>query len=334
MMTRTLLVTLLLVAVSAGGALAADEGRSRSGAKARMEALLGRIDKALDLDDEKLVQIEQILRTQGQAMQNWHKEHADEMGALRKAFAAARKAEDREKMKALGEQQKKLMAGAKTVREALPNALGDVLSAEQIKKIMPLLQHKQPDRRDQGNPLSRILGALRRLKLTEPQGKAVREIMAGHKKAMAKAETPEAKARLTAATAEKIMGVLTEAQRAALKKMKDTRPPSRGDPFVGMELSDEKRASLKKIHEDFMAATKAAKTREEKMAAYKARKAAVEGILSKEQLEQLQRRLREQHRPRRGGGDRNRDRDRDRDRDRKRGGDRDRDRRRPEPRPE
>ena len=328
-MKRTLVVTLLLVAVSGSVALAADKGRERRGAKDRMAGILARIDKALDLDDEKLVQIEQILRTQGQAMQNWHKEHADEMKALQTEFEAARKAEDREKMKSLGEKRKKLMAGMAEVREALPKALGDVLDAEQIKKIMPLLQQKQPDRRPGGDQLRHLLGALRRLKLTEGQGKAVREIMAGYKKAMEKAEGPEAKAKLTRDTVEKIMAILTDAQRAALKKMKDARPPSRGDPFAGMELSDEKRASLKKIHEDFTTAMKAAKTREEKMAAFKARGKAVEGILSKEQIEQLRRRMREQH-GRRGGGDRDRNRNRDRDRDR-RGGDKDR---RPRPRPE
>ena len=316
MLKRTLVMTLLLVAVSVGTVLAVDERPQRPRGKDRMEALLARIDKALDLSDEKLVQIEQVLRTQGQAMKNWHAEHADEMKALREAFAAARKAEDREKMKALGEKQRKLMAGMKEVREGLGKALGDVLTAEQLKKIMPLLNPQQDRRRPSPDGLRQLLGALRRLNLTEDQRADVKKIMTGLKKAMEEAEGPEAKAKLSAGAAKEIMGILTDAQRKALEKMKQAGDGGgqRPNPFAGLDLKDEQQASLKKIHEDFMTAMKAAKTREEKMAAFKARQKAVEGILSKEQMEKMRQQMRERHRRRGGDRDRNRDRDRRRDR--------------------
>jgi len=300
MLKRTCVTMLLLVGVSAGSVLAADERPERPKRKDRTEALLARIDKALDLNEEKLVQIEQILRTQAQAMKNWHAEHVDDMKALKEAFEAAKKDGDREKLKTLAEKRRKLMAGMMEVRKGLPKALGDVLTAEQVKKVMSLL-HPQPQRGGPGEALRHLLGALRRLDLTEDQRAAVKKIMGGLKQAMDQAESPEAKAKITAGAVEKILAVLTDAQREALKKIKASheRRGRRGDPFAGMKLDEEQQTALKKIHADFQAAMKAAKTREEKMAAFKARKEAVEGVLTKEQIEQMRERFRH-HR----GGDR------------------------------
>ena len=313
MMKRTVVVQMLLAAMllSASVAWAVDEGRrERPEGKGRLDALIVRIDKALDLDETKLAQVEQIITTHMQAVKNWHQENADAHKALREEFAAAKKAGDKDAMKAVMEKRKKLMAGGKDLHGALVKNLGAALTEEQIKKITPLL--RSPHGGGKGtpqNPLGHILGALRRLDLTEDQKGDVKEIMSGLKKAMEEAETREAKAEIAAATAKKLRALLTEEQLAALEKMKQRggkdgpkggRKP--GAIFAGLDLNEDQQAALKKIHEDFMTAIKAAKTREEKMAAMKARHEAVSGVLSKEQMEKLRQRMRGQHRGKGPGG--------------------------------
>lgn len=314
-MVRRTLSIMLLVALSASAATAlgadARRQRPRPRPKDRLAGILAAIDKALDLNEEKLGQVEQVLRTHGQAMKNWQSENGEDLRDIQKDLAAAREAKDRDKYRALAKKREQLMAGMREIQAELPKRLGDVLTAEQIKKIMPLLDPRRRNR--EGDPLQNIMRALGRLNLTDDQRAAVRKIMADFKKAAAEAKDPAARAKLSAAAAKKIVEtVLTDRQRAALAKMKDRRQPSRGTPFAGLDLGDDQKAALKKINETFMAAMKDADTPEKKRAVMRARWEQSQAVLTKEQLEQFRKQRQRQRggdrrRPaNRGGGDRRR----------------------------
>ena len=316
-MVRRTLSVMLLVALSASAALGADERRRRPGPrpKDRLAGMLAAIDKALDLGEAKLGQVEQVLRTQAQAMKNWQSENGEDLKAIMKDLAAAREAKDRDKYQALSKKRAELTAGLREIQAGLPKSLADVLSAEQIKKIMPILDPRSRDRG--GSPLQNVMRALGRLNLTEDQRGAVKKIMDDLKKAVAEAEKPAARAKLSAAAAKKIVEtVLTDKQREALAKMKDRRPSGRGTQFAGLDLSADQKAALKKIGETATAALKEAGTPEEKRAAMKARWEQSQAVLTKEQLEQWRK-----QRQRQRGGDRKRPPGRDR---RRPGTDRDR----------
>ena len=127
------------------------------------------------------------------------------------------------------------------------------------------------------------------LDLTDEQKAKLKEINEAFKAAMAKAgDDREAKM-----AAMKKRRADTEAALGAelMKKLRERRGGARRDPFAGLKLTEKQQGELKTIKETFMKAFRAAKTREEKGAAVKARKEAIEKVLTKEQLAQFRKNM-------------------------------------------
>ncbi|HOF17486.1 MAG TPA: Spy/CpxP family protein refolding chaperone [Phycisphaerae bacterium] len=279
-----------------GAGPASRPGRQDAHPGARLQNLV----KELGLSDAQTPQVQQILETHRQAVENWRKEHGETARALGEQIEAAHKAGDREKAKTLREQLSKEMTSRKELHENLMKQLSGVLNEDQMKKVRERFHERLQERRQgEDRPRRPVLDALMAAGLSDEQKVQARKIMDdAHAKAK-EAQNPEDKARIIREAVEKVRTeVLTEEQR---KKLVDAREQGRKKMAEALGLTEEQQKKLEALREEFRKKFEAAKTPEEKKAVAEAHRKALEQILTPEQLKKFQE-MRGNFRDRRGPG--------------------------------
>ncbi|HDZ22694.1 MAG TPA: DUF3826 domain-containing protein [Phycisphaerae bacterium] len=240
------LVFLLLTSLT----VQAEEGEGDDRPRARRPA--ERIKK-LDLSPEKEAQVLAILKTHRQAMANFRSEHAEEFKALREQMKAARQAEDKEKIQAVRQQMKVLRDGHKEQFENLKSQLSDVLSDEEVAKVLKVMRRGHRGGQQAGQRGQRG----DRLGLDDDQKAKVKAILAEAKEQAKAAETPKEKHEIMKAARQKIHNeVFTDEQKAKAAEFREQRKANK--------LTDEQKAQVKAIMAEAKEKAKAAETREQK----------------------------------------------------------------------
>ena len=238
-----LLLTSLTVQAEEG------EGAQRPHAKGPAERI-----KELGLSPEKEAQVLEILKTHRQAMANFRSEHAEELKALREQMKAAQEAGDSDKVKALREQvMEELGGGRKEQFENLKSQLSDVLSDEEVAKVLKVMRRGHRGGKQDGQQGQRG----DRFGLDADQKAKVKAILAEAKAQAEAAETPEQKREIMKAARQKIHDeVFTDEQKAKADKFREQRKENK--------LTDEQKGKIKAIMAEAKEKAKAAETREEK----------------------------------------------------------------------
>ncbi len=264
------LALLVVGSLFVGPILAADEDAPRGrrmkgprgdrGDRPNPKERLEKLVKALDLTPGQQEQFEQVMKTHHQAIQNWRKEHGEELKAAREAMKKARASKDREAIKAAREKFAEIFKTRKGLNENLLKQLGDVLNKEQLAKAKRMFR---PHRRGPGE---RLAGALRRLGLDEKQQEQVKKIMSQARQDAKKAESREARRKIIKEAVESIKkNVLNEEQTKKFTEMqKRFRKHGRRRPFAGLDLTEDQQAKVKAIMKEAREKAQSAEGKDEK----------------------------------------------------------------------
>ncbi len=187
------------------------------------EVLVARLTRALDLTADQAAKVKQVLQAFRQSMENWRREHAQELQDAQQKLQAARQEGKGEALKAARELVRKLQAGRQELIDNLKKQLAEVpLSAEQVEKIAGAVEKVREATVD---AVARIHAVLGKLDLTEEQKAAAKKIMEEARAEAQKAEGPQAKAEILRAALQKIKKeVLTDEQRKNLGEAQKDSP--------------------------------------------------------------------------------------------------------------
>lgn len=248
--------------------------------------------KALDLSPEKKAQVLEILKMHRQAMANFRSEHAEKLKALREQMKAAREAKDREKMQALRQQMAEVRDGHKEQFENLESQLSDVLSDEEVAKVLKVMRRGHSGGQQAGQRGQRSA----RLGLDDDQKAKVEAILAEAKEQAKAAETREEKHKIMKAARQKIHSeVFTDEQKAKADKFRGQREKNK--------LTDDQKSQIKAIMTEAKEKAKAAETREQKREIMKAARKKIHGeVLTERQRKRARQLSRSGHRGTRMGG--------------------------------
>jgi len=232
---------------------------------------------------------------------NWDKENAPAIEEIKKKFAAAKEAKDRDAYRAASEEMKKLMAGKRELFEGLNASLGDILTEEQMAKFQQALRGGKGPSRPK-NPFE----ALRMVGLSEEQQGQVKEILAAAKGEAGQVDDPAKKKEIYNAALKQIVEtILTDAQR---KKFQAIMAGGQQGGGERIQFTDDQKAKMQEIQAEARKAAEAAETdaeRREIMAGV--RKRIFEEVLTDEQRESIRNRQKggddRRHRDRRPGGE-------------------------------
>jgi len=277
-------------------------GRAHRGEWDKLRARrLRELIQSMDLSDEQEAQVRQILQTQRQAVMNWRRENAGKFAELREKLQEARKAQDKAAVEAAIKEMKELGEARKQLHEDLIDQLKKVLDKEQMAKIKRFFA----DIRRRGRRGAMLLGAIKRLDLSEEQKAAARKILQAAKAQANKAEKPEEKAEIMFAAFAKIRKeVLTDEQRKKLEEMRERWGRGRRGAFGRLDLTDEQKEQIEAIREQAREKAKAAETRQARREIRReAIKKIIEEVLTDEQRRKLHQGRGQRLRHRRRGGE-------------------------------
>ncbi len=200
----------------------AEDATSRPGGeKPRGPEGIQKILADLNLTADQEAKVKGIMDTQRQAMENFRKEHGEELKSLETKLKAAREAKT-EPDKADMEAMKKLRDQQNDLRENLMKQLGEVLTKEQMEKFrenMPKMGGAG------GGPLA----GLGQLDLTDAQKEKAKAIMEEARKTAEQATTPaDKRAAMEAAIAKIKSEVLTPEQAKKLEEFQKDHPRGEG----------------------------------------------------------------------------------------------------------
>jgi methyl-accepting chemotaxis protein len=186
------------------------------------EVLVARLTQALDLTADQAGKVKQVLQAFRQSMENWRKEHAQELQDAQKKLQAARD-EGKDALKAAREAVQKIQAGRQELIDSLKKQLAEVpLTAEQVEKITNAVEKVREAAAD---AMTRIQAVLGKLDLTEEQKAAAKKIIEEARAEAKKTEGPRAKAEVLRSALQKIRNeVLTEEQRKKLGEAQKDAP--------------------------------------------------------------------------------------------------------------
>lgn len=284
------LVLIAVVAMATSGAMAQDRDARRPGGQRPDPAA---VIKTLGLNAEAEAASLQLLETHKQTVANWDKENAPAMEAVKKKFAAAKEAKDRDAYKAASEEMRELMAGKRELFEGLNASLRDILTEEQMAKFNQALRGGGGQNRPK-NPFE----ALRMVGPSEEQRAQAQEILQVAKGEANRVDDPAKKKEIFDAALKNIVeNVLTDAQR---KKFEAIMAGGQQGGGERIQFTDDQKTQMQEIQAEARKAAEAAQTDEERREIMGAtRKRIFEEVLTDEQREALKKR---QH----GGGDRRR----------------------------
>jgi len=215
---------LVFMGMTAGLALAQEDapasrprrqgGKFDPGARPDPGAVLDRIIKDLGLTGETEARVRQIFETHRQAMDNWRKEHGQELDNARTKLREAEQKGDQDATRQAREQVETLMKSRAALRGDLLKQLGEVLTPEQVEKVKAALDAMAGP--GLGGFFQRMLEDLN---LTADQKAKVEAIMKEARESAAKLDDPVAKAKLIKDATDKIKAeVLTDEQRKLLEQ--------------------------------------------------------------------------------------------------------------------
>ena len=284
------LVLSAVVAMAATGAMAQDRGGHRPGGQ-RPDA--AEAIKSLGLNAEAEAAALQLLETHKQTVANWDKENAPAVEEIKKKFAAAKEAKDRDAYRAASEDMKKLMGGKRELFEGLNTSMGEILTEEQMGKFRQAMGGGRGSRGPR-NPFE----ALRMVGPSEEQRARAQEILQAAKGEANQVDDPAKKKEIMDAALKNIVeNVLTDAQRKKFEAIMAGGQQGGGDR---PQLTEDQKAKMQEIQAEARKAAEAAQTDEERrQIMMDARKKMFEDVLTEEQREAFRRRQQ-------GGGDRRR----------------------------
>ncbi len=282
------LIVLAVVGMTASGVMAQKGDARRPGGQRPNPAA---VIKTLGLNAEAEAAALQLLETHAQTVANWDKENAPAMEAIKKKFAAAKEAQDRDAYKAASEEMRELMAGKRELFEGLNTSLGEILTKEQMMKFHQALRGGRGPGRPK-NPFE----ALRMVGLSEEQQAQAKDIFAAAKGEAGQVDDPAKKKEIYNAALKKIVAeILTGAQR---KKFEEIMAGGQQGGGSRPQLTEDQRAKIQEIQAAARKAAEAAETDEERREIMMGvRKQIFEEVLTDEQREAFKKRQR-------GGGDR------------------------------
>ncbi|MFB3893863.1 MAG: hypothetical protein ACE15C_17765 [Phycisphaerae bacterium] len=289
----------VLLGIMAGSLLAADGlGDTRPGRMAeRPGMIVDNLIKALDLTDEQQKQVTQIFQTHKQDVENWQKEHGQELKDIEAKQAAARKAGDQEQVKALRDESAELVASRNALFDNLLKQLGDALTNQQMEKARDMLQPRRPD----------LMAALGLLNLDARQRDSIKEITDTARAEAEKAVELKDRAKIWRDAFDKIRTtVLTDEQRQILERIK------RDPQMIGLaklNLTDDQKKQIQEIVEKARRDAQSAKPDARRDIMRAAWKKIIDEVLTPDQRKQY-----EEWRSKAGAGLRDRFRDRAKDR--------------------
>jgi len=294
-MQRLVAIMMMAAAIAAVPAFAQEEGPGAGPARKwaqsrpvggmhegeRGEKLKGLID-SLKLTDDQKTRVTQILETQKQDLQNFHKENGPKIQELEQAIRKATEAKDSDTVKAKREELAKIREARKAMHQKLMKQLGDVLNAEQMNKVRDYFAKLREQ------PGARASAMMSQLNLTEDQRKKAKEIMDVARAEARQSADPVQKEKIIKEAFEKIRtDVLTDEQRKQMEKYKE-----RFEMFgmlKGLNLTDDQKKQIQAIREDTDKQLQAAKTPEERHALIKdALKQVSDKVLTPDQQKQLE----------------------------------------------
>ncbi len=216
----------------------------------------------------------------------------EDRGPGRKGKKGDRMAKFTEGLELTDEQASQVATIMKAHRQAMVKQLKEVLNDEQMAKVtkrMKAMGRKHGPRGRKGDPLNGI-------EVTDEQRAKIKAIRDEMRSKMKAADTKEAKWKLMKQTREKVSEVLTDEQRAQMKKNLAKRwgkgPRGRnGGPLAGLKLTDEQKAKVKAIHEEMGPKLKAAETREARGKLMKQMHRKVSEVLTDDQKAQMKKNL-------------------------------------------
>ena len=298
-------IALCMTGLWVAGAAAQSAERPRDGRRGNRTARRERPDggagvfrgliEELELTEKQGAPVQQIIETHQQEMTAWLRQNGPVMreltGQLRggrgrrseqasdvpKKLSDAERKETTDKLRALHEQR------AAKVDNVLKQ-LKDHLTEEQMATARRVLLR---DRRGGGMRLSAAM--LSQLALTAEQQKKVDVVLAAARKA-GKDDGPARRQAYAQAMRKIVQDVLTPEQRQKLEALRQQGPARRGDPLVGLDLTDEQKDKIGKIRASMRERLDAAKTRETRREVLQAMRKEIEAVLTSEQREQMRQR--------------------------------------------
>jgi len=271
------------------------EGRpgrpGRQGQQERPLQRLQRVLRQLNLTAEQREKVAAILAEYNAPAQE-----------ARQAMQAARRSGDQQAMQAARRKMRELQQQRQGPPRELIRKIAAVLTKTQRERFLYLM--------GPGGRLEELLGALRSLELEPVQRRQIRDI-AAQAKAEARMKTePERKAKIFAEAQEKIMALLTDEQKARLRRLMAARArgTQRAAVLEALNLTAEQQAAVEAIQAEMRKKIEAAETPEARREAMReARAESMRRIFTEVLTEQQQQQFREQMQQRRrrrgpGGG--------------------------------
>ncbi len=294
-MKRTL--ALLLILTFAMPAMAQDAKKAKKPSKPQVgKSIQGAIQASgVTLTTEQKAKLAAIFKSNAAAQENWKKENAKAVEAIKADMKKARENQDREAMKAAGEKYKALGKSKKTLTDNLYSQVRTVLGDDANKVFDAYRKGLGSGRGDQDRNAGRgssrggndPVSQLMRLKLSDDQKTKVKIILDEAKLQGKKTESADVRAKLMKDAVDKIKGsVLTPDQIDQLKKAEAARN-QRGSNFGRVELSEEQRTQRSKIWEDAKEKMKSAKTSDEKRKIYQEASEKMKGLYTDDQKKQM-----------------------------------------------
>ncbi len=304
---KLVLVTMVGVMLFGASALVAEDAvgeQKRPRIQDRREFrdnLHERILKELDLTADQQAQVKQILETHKQAVENWQKENAEELKALREQMEKARAEKDTEAVKSLREKSAKIFKGRQELQESLNKQIKAVLTDEQKEKFENLSRLV----RSAVIGAQQIRTALRGLDLNDEQKEKIKKIIAETGEAAGKVETPKGKLELWQKAVQTIKSdVLTEEQVKKFEQAMNQMRQGRGlmGPMADLNLTDDQKEQMEKIEAKYRDQIKNAGP-EDRRELMKKMRDEMNSVLTDEQKAKVKKNREEQMNRRRQGRD-------------------------------
>ena len=194
-------------------------GEGRRGQRGRREKanVYAKMAEVLKLEGEAKTKFDEQVAANKKAVKEWKQGDGAKLGELRKSFAEARKAKDKEKIKQLSGEMRTLMLAQRK------------LEAELLTKLLALLTDEQKAAWAAYQLEKQVAGRFRRCKLTEEQLAQVKTMCAAVAKEIGEAKDGKAKgAAMRKLQTEITEKVLTDEQRETLKKKGGRKPRGEG----------------------------------------------------------------------------------------------------------
>jgi len=233
--------------------------------KTAIDDLVEELRKELSLTSDQQSRMRQVLETHGQAMANWNRQYGPKQQELRKKLTEARESRDREGMRGIREEMRKLTASRRTLTENLEKEVGEIVGAERKREAMDIItRFLERMRRD---PLTAVVEALEKMKLAEAQKARIERIVKDASARTAKIDRPALKEKLAADAIAAVRKFLTDDQKAQLDaaiRQDELRRAGLGW-LVGLEPTDEQVVQVRAIMEETRRKLEKAETPRERL---------------------------------------------------------------------